>query len=316
MCCREGLDKAPKPPKKNTGLGAAAKNPIEDTTDGPKSKHGSQKAQAMLTKGSSKLGIRILDLSTPKGQSVGSQVRPTKIPKLNNRSTPNAAHNQAYKPVSKPIFTPEKPSPVHITSRRDKDQTSRDDESDSELPPMTNFLPRVTKPHKEGSELHKEDKTRWDPQGRVQSDVSKHETIAQGHEARTYSDDDLETDIEDALVGLDDSAALLSEAQPPPLGEMQTPKLFFSTDSPEKALSTPWKRKAFTLEDDVAKSTTENQKRLNTALDDDDNGLVRIGPSPDRPAHSDHAINSGLPDWVYTFDPAFVAEYQDFVEFV
>ncbi|KAL8695129.1 MAG: hypothetical protein Q9218_000297 [Villophora microphyllina] len=91
------------------------------------------------------------------------------------------------------------------------------------------------------------------------------------------------------------------------------PKLFMSTDSPEKPSSPPIKRKMGEVpscgigEADLApppKKTKQHSALQPTASED--NEALETAP----------AIKPGYPDWVYEFDPAFVAEWEPYVEFV
>ncbi|KAL8939030.1 MAG: hypothetical protein Q9216_003579 [Gyalolechia sp. 2 TL-2023] len=95
--------------------------------------------------------------------------------------------------------------------------------------------------------------------------------------------------------------------------------LFMSTDSPEKPSSPPTKRKcseSFWNEPDEDRSVHEEKrsKQLDTDVDAPDRPLPASakedGAEPAIPT-----IKPGYPDWVYEFDPAFVAEWEPYVEF-
>lgn len=97
-------------------------------------------------------------------------------------------------------------------------------------------------------------------------------------------------------------------------------KLFTPIDSPEKPSSPAVKRK-FTetsgIEPDKDNSMHEEKRRkqLDTAVDP-----RKIQPSSSAKNHVPEpavpTIKPGYPDWVYEFDPVFVAEWEPYVEFV
>lgn len=97
-------------------------------------------------------------------------------------------------------------------------------------------------------------------------------------------------------------------------------KTFHSKGTSAKVLlSAPEKRYAEVLpegEDTIRNSTKiKRQKRGNLPNDSpvlQSAGLEPLEPAPSVPT----IIKPGQPAWVYDFDPAFIAEYQDFVDFV
>lgn len=97
-------------------------------------------------------------------------------------------------------------------------------------------------------------------------------------------------------------------------------KLFMSTDSPDKPSSPPAKRKfseSFGNEFGGAGSVHKARKREQL---DPTNDAHILQPSPNKENHASApaipTIKPGYPDWVYDFDPAFVAEWEPYVEFV
>ena len=109
----------------------------------------------------------------------------------------------------------------------------------------------------------------------------------------------------------------ISATSPP---HTTTEKLFLSTDSPEKAIEVPAKRtvafafgqeepaRAVTSQAPVPKksrSGTQPQLALQTV------SIVKDEARPPIPS-----IRLGHPAWVYECDPALIAEFQDFVDFV
>ena len=133
-------------------------------------------------------------------------------------------------------------------------------------------------------------------------------------------------DTEDALVGLSDSVTMQrkSNSRDPEeaTSRMQyllpqidsSEKLFLSTDSPEK-LPGPERQPASSADSLASGSAIADEgTRENMAKG------ANAPPSPSDNEHKQEAdapiIRPGQPSWVYDFDPAFVAEYQDYVEFV
>ena len=91
-----------------------------------------------------------------------------------------------------------------------------------------------------------------------------------------------------------------------------TSKMFFSTDSPEKAEKLPQKRKESVRDEgeDVSQSAPV-PKRPRVS---EESGALASTEKPAKAAYP--VIKAGLPAWVYEFDPAFIAEWQDIVDFV
>ena len=133
------------------------------------------------------------------------------------------------------------------------------------------------------------------------------------------------SEVENALFGLEDSIAMRQgqpldslsnhtlEAQDPVSFQVQSGNLFFSTDSPGKGTPPTLKRGASCLEHTVSPQKAPFSKRPKLGETVEEASFLSrkdgdmIGPP---------VVKPGLPAWVYDFDPAFVAEYQDFVEFV
>lgn len=92
--------------------------------------------------------------------------------------------------------------------------------------------------------------------------------------------------------------------------------LFLSTDSPEKQPDQYKEANTATNMDDEALSvpaTVSKRRRLTKNADDSVELLPAEEANSSNPAPT---IRSGQPAWVYEFDPEFIAEWQDFVDFV
>lgn len=167
-----------------------------------------------------------------------------------------------------------------------------------------------------------------------------------------FNDD--QADIEDALVGFSDSVAMHEHSQAEGVAGTTTlhsdeviadeditqdnhaptiptwstnratasrkprssSKLFLSTDSPEKQNEPPQKRKiAVALEANASVSPAPVSKKPKT--DDEINHTLQTSSSAEnKAAPSVPVIKPGQPAWVYEFDAAFIAEWQDLVDFV
>ena len=135
------------------------------------------------------------------------------------------------------------------------------------------------------------------------------------------------SDTEQALVGLSDSISLRRNPDPgldsgsfpkPPelsLQDFSSDKLFLSSSGPVAVPESSHKRtfheasieRLGPAEPDSKKA--RNDEALNTPYD----LPQQADQVPDAPPPS---IKPGLPQWAYELDPAFIAEYQDIVDFV
>ena len=139
-------------------------------------------------------------------------------------------------------------------------------------------------------------------------------------------------DLEDAMIGFSDSLAIQNDSQTeaantatnmqgedqihgfheqpiqgaaaPEKSHASVESSIFTDDSYEPTKS-PRKRKVFFISDEEeAMLSAPMPKKAKTGTESNQ----AVQPSP--------VIKQGQPAWVYNFDPAFIAEYQDFVEFV
>ena len=124
------------------------------------------------------------------------------------------------------------------------------------------------------------------------------------------------SDIEEALIGFDDSTSIGNPTLPvPPKMKKQSDKLFLSTDSPEKDIIHKPKRKPSSdiYQNPRNDSQAGKKRRLEEDVRADSKAQLASG---DQDRRAGNGIKEGLPSWVYEFDPAFVEQYQDYVEFV
>ncbi len=163
-----------------------------------------------------------------------------------------------------------------------------------------------------------------------------------------FNDDDSE--IEAAMIGLSDAVTMQEDSQIkaaagqmssqadafrkrlPPLDE-STPKLyhgpavkevessgtsrlFFSTESPEKVVELGQKRKVG-ASDEAENLSHSAPVPKRPKVSDGYDQAPRPSSSTEGPILPSTAIvKPGQPAWVYEFDPAFIAEWQDIVDFV
>lgn len=93
----------------------------------------------------------------------------------------------------------------------------------------------------------------------------------------------------------------------------QEEKLFFSTDSPEKLVKPKGKREAPGAEEGYHSAPVPKRPR---AMGRGDKTLLPSSSIENRISPPVARIKEGQPAWVYEFDPALIAEWQDIVEFV
>ena len=115
--------------------------------------------------------------------------------------------------------------------------------------------------------------------------------------------------------------------------KVKNERLFLSTDSPDKPTAVPMKRKTTASSDDEVSmppaSPVLKKPRMHDPKIDTQQPSVDVKQASPTDAHpqlpttlEDQApssipkIKPGYPAWVYDLDPAFVAEYEDYVEFI
>ena len=152
-----------------------------------------------------------------------------------------------------------------------------------------------------------------------------------------------QADLEDAMIGFSDSVAMQNDSQAeaantatnmqsedqthtfheqPIQGAVAPEKSHASvessifTDDPYKPIKSPRKRKVlFNSEEEEVTLNAPVPKKAKTSKES--NQAVQPSSNVENKAETiGPAIKPGQPAWVYKFDPAFIAEYQDLVEFV
>lgn len=163
-----------------------------------------------------------------------------------------------------------------------------------------------------------------------------------------FNHDDEEADVEAAMVGLSDSISMKEDLQarsaPISLRQSKTADGLQSTaeramsfadmpttqteassasvriplciDSPEKSTLSGQKRKQSLTPDAEDPSLFMSAPKRLKVKDQTDAVLEPSLGAEDSGARPAPVIRPGFPAWVYEFDPQFIAEYQDFVEFI
>lgn len=135
------------------------------------------------------------------------------------------------------------------------------------------------------------------------------------------------SDTEEALVGLSDSISLQRKpdsesdsgrCQKPAelsLAEISSDKLFLSSSGPVVVPQSSHKRTFHKATIEGLRSAEPDSKKARTDRDlDTPHGLPQQADQV--PETRPSSIKPGLPEWAYELDPAFIAEYQDIVDFV
>ena len=366
MCCREGVDKAPKAPK-NSFVPATS---LVDSRhfSGNKSKSG----QAATVKKSATPSVQ-----KPEHEAVTEAVGPKSRQTLGNYDkTPlkalkslNRLHDNVTKGSMVPVATKKQPC-YDFTQRRqpqisflDKDASARQSSDNpstdydvdwmNDLPSPSALLGKPLENLSYLSDHTLVDHGRSSPDGLPSPfDLICQNDATIGSHADNDSLEDFNlsqlsdeaSDVEAAMIGLSDSVSMqqtaacqmssqaeaLMDMLPPPSQHTPklhhshtfaaetsgTSKLFLSTDSPEKVEEQAHKRKAAVVDQNedlptasrVTKRTKDGDERCQTRRPSRGTEKEANTPGP--------IVKAGQPGWVYDFDPAFIAEWQDIVDFV
>ena len=347
MCCRDGLDKPPKAPKNSSvpasTVVATSNLPPKGSTAQSRLELPFKKAVTKVPKGK----IDKIDLTTEDEPPGFAKKTPRHVENLQK------LHQDVVKVLSAPVMLQKKPSHDfsnggqlqlsflkgnNATSSDPKASTDYSDDWLEELPSPSELLEHTKKGDTahEGL-LNKSNKTVAEGAGAINEDTLDTNSLEE-FDLSQFDDD--HCDMEAAMVGLSDSIIMQENLQSPirhastvesdyvgtvtaDLDTMlsrrssKAAEPFLSTDSPEKTLPTiPGKRSMKeVLGDEDFFHIGPMQKRqkhdteVNSALQPSTNAEdQQAAPAP--------VINPGQPGWVYDFDPAFIAEYQDIVDFV
>lgn len=370
MCCREGVDKAPKAPK-GSFISAAA---LVESSHllGHRGKHEGvgitkKRAAPSVPDNDHEAEIETVDLAS--SQTLGGYKK--KLPKAFRNldrlhDNVSKGRSAAVAITTQPLFDytkggqPEMSFPnkdASASKSSDKPSTHYDADWMDDLPSPSALLGN---PRDNPGPLPEHTSTDYEndwPGGLASPSALIRQNDAatknypdndslEGFDLSQFNDD--ESDLEAAMVGLGDSVTMQEESQvqaaagqtgsqanqdsrwcsppselPPKIyhrptfsvESSSTSRMFFSTDSPEKFEKLPQKRKEAVRDgaDDVSQSAPV-PKRPRVG---DEGGAPKALSSTEKPAEAAcPVIKAGLPAWVYDFDPAFIAEWQDIVDFV
>ncbi|KAG8531018.1 uncharacterized protein KY384_004375 [Bacidia gigantensis] len=333
LCCREGLDKAPKPPKNATGPAASALEYLASGAATSISQEGKKQSKlaTKVTSVNPAGNIEMLDLRSPVDQTHIQSRKCQQIGKL----------EQLHRRINKDVFSND------ISQGKLEDGSNKEVERQakhtvrgmfskpSEQPSSiysddwANSLPSVTEVLDQEDRIHT-----GSPEGHTDGRSAIGSLANQDSSTRPEFDEPIpepgdtsehggESDTEEALFGLEDSILMQSNADDGSTPQMRaqqhssgldaSEKLFLSTDSPER-LSTPIrKRKADDVDIRVVHELSPERKRARAEEDDRKASTPRVDPQS-LADMTIPVIKPGLPAWVYEFDPALVVEYQDIVD--
>ena len=369
LCCREGVDKAPKPPKSAfvsaaslVDVSSITKRKDKDTqklpAKKPTSSHISTKAQPA--------DIETLNLFEEPSSGGRNKKAPRELKSLDR------LHNSVVREPAAPVMAQKRPSRnstmeswlTSPLSNRDVHAANSSDIPSTEY--GGDWMANLPSP----SALLEDDHNAKKPQlctsvGGGQTDFSLSPALPRQDTAAIKDDldndsledfdlsqfdggnDDEKSDIEAALIGFSDSVAMNEDSQhqaapndsrrgksnandlpwrendvaadnyvPTGNDHIASSKLFVSTDSPEKQMDLPEKRtRSVSAEARDLSRSPPALKRLKTSSQAEP-ALRPSTSAADQAATSAPVIKPGQPAWVYDFDPSFIAEWQDFVDFV
>lgn len=359
LCCREGVEKAPKPPKHSTGSVALSEKPeVKKTKNAANPRLQNQpKLQldktAKLRKG---IDIETMDLSKDRDLDEYSKTAPWDYKKL------HLLHKSVNKGPAAPIISGRKNSLCHesteesrslpYTTNHHEVQTRRSSDYDSagmdEFPSPSAILAMdmncegtlstIEMNHNSDVPVFEDDFSDLDLKKFGETKVAE-----QNDRARTGLADTGLRDPPDVMDhdGRDKGSKSLEEppllsAAKPTFDEISPFKsdglLFFSTSSPEKIAPSPEKRKSMyaqksdsssTSNESMAKRRKVSKLSSEQVLQPSGRVLQPLTAGKDQNVTLAQAPGSIIqksgrprPEWVNEFDPGFIAEYADIVEFI
>lgn len=326
LCCREGVDKKPKPPKSAYVPASSLIDPKDVSTDTSKRGNGIQMSKSKpsvlvsLHGGSKSIINRKGNNETRKGPLPGDRNFKMLDEIAKPRSVVCAKDSKLSRKGAQELHcsTPSHTNAQDVGLLR---STSESDEWADGLPPIEEFLAidDAESSFQDNNSLGHGFSANISPD----ADNHKHngEYARSQNVLHSEASEPIEAgamcDIEEALIGLGDSISI-QEAACSQSRDKQThsDKLFFSTDSPEKSPIKNSKRKAFsdTSQNPVVES--QPRKKQRDAEDRSTDSINTVAIEKQQEDGFSTTIKPGLPSWVYDFDPTFVREYQDYVEFV
>ena len=343
LCCREGVDRKPKPPKNASLPTPLTDDRLASASGRSKPSYAAEEQQSRLSTIADVNGnIETLDLTTPKksmNHVLGAARGLRNIERLHQSVTKGIVTPVAIQMPPFDYSKGERPCFSFFTQDKGRIQSDtpselHSDESANDLPSNADFT------NSKGHSSHLEHEGTLDELKDQPLDLPRPKAFDHGSQ-NPYNDLEASvleantdfpshgdiSDTEDALIGLNDSMDLqqsvqflgtesLDEKEDNRRGQRpQSDKLFLSTDTPEKHSLLQEKRTAGEFESECSSSPAANLKRRRIA-ETNDRASSPLGTLKQLNAGSIPKIKTGQPAWVYSFDPAFIAEYQDFVDFI
>lgn len=363
MCCREGIDKAPKPPRTASLSASSANTSTKATTNGmhPLSL-ATKKADRLRIPGQGRSAdIETINLADQRDGGEATEKLPKPLQDLQR------LHEKVVKTPNTPVLSSKKTLSdqlngnrqlklsdrlIHETRSSDKPLTDYSDDWMDDLPSpsalMVQNLDKCELPAQNNS-ASAHSSSRDEPSSPCgllpkmgAGDRQDLDSSYMGEvDLSPFNKEDDRSDIEAAMAGLSDSVARREEwcAQSAPNGMRQSDskdrsqktaaseerrmealdpssKLFLSTDSPEKCMEPQPKRKASLVTE--MEETLSDEPAVKRSKTEDVSGWVSQSSSGtgEQASKAKPVIKPGQPAWVYEMDPEFIAEYQDFVDFI
>lgn len=378
LCCREGVEKAPRPPKN-------AFAPALSSVNSPTIRQGEAKTSLPAAKKQTSIesvttarssDIETVDLAGRwhEDEYAKSGLRDSnRLHRLHENVTKGRFAPFIAKKESSHLFSrgdqPSVSSPSKapvVAGSNDRPSTDYGDDFMDDLPSPSAMLrkssPATNTPRHEGL---REFGSSWQDgfpsptallsRPKAANEVFEDRDSLEDFNFSQFNDD--RSDLEAAMVGLSDSITLEDDTTAPsfndststksskypglnpnnegfqwpnarnistfnigtirPIGnKREHEKLCLSTDSSEKPPDLPGKRTAATTFEPKNLSQFSPVPKRRRTSDKSNQALRVLSSAENEVLAAAPEIKAGQPAWVYDFDPAFVAEYQDFVEFV
>ena len=370
LCCREGVDKAPKAPK-----GSFVS--VSSFVDTPSLSTKARLNKPLIASKTPRINqdIEMVDLASQRDLDQNVKNAPREFKKLHQ------LHEKVTKGSSTPVIARKKPTfdfkawdlpklsflnkAAAAKESSDKPSTDYDDDWMDSLPSPSALLGKQANHREKESPPHEKStdygSSRQDGLPSPSANLYQNDaTIEAYHETDSLEEFDIsqfndnQADIEDALVGFSDSVAMHEDSQAEataaltdmhsdeitpdeaialdggapdsfecPTNRAETSakshassKLFLSTDSPNQPVEPRRKRKAAALLEPQDLSLSAPVPKRSKAIEGADQTLQPSSSVENKAPPAVPTIKPGQPAWVSDFDPAFIAEWQDFVEFV
>ncbi|KAL8829578.1 MAG: hypothetical protein Q9170_006107 [Blastenia crenularia] len=331
LCCHEGIDKPPKAPKQN----ANDSRPKSDATSAPKQSSVQMKLpmEKPIPRQATK-DIETVDLAQRRTSNEYAKVAPRAYRALHHlHEKVNQNHQIPVITSAKPSFSYKKGDQPTFTFLAPTDRSTEEPSSDygsgwmDELPSpsallqgkdQTDISCQATQAVHELLSSQALDAGAEDFELDRPEDPEKLPIISpsavEPMKSTIFADDEYDEAM--GNLGSDGLSQYFADSAPIHIAKNTSEqKLFMSIDSPEKLSSPPHKRKCIEESgndrDDVNSIHEAKRQQFDTVTNPP---VPQRSPDPEivDPAPTVPPIKPGYPDWVYEFDPAFVAEWEPY----